>query len=231
MSSVRTGSERSAAKRRFNGSSSRSNGPVWIACGSLRSMPTSGSLTATPRTELLTSVACTSRIASHGTTVRAPPAAMTTAEGVSSTPLGSETRTSCRDLVVLVNQAAEAVPAPNAGGGRDRARRSSDGDTSGRAKRKASVGPLVVVVTHVLVEHALKMASTPDQHPVQTLLPDRPHPPLGERVGVRCLDRGRDDLGAVGGEDIVEDAGELGVAVTEQESTRCGVLRAFHLHR
>src|SRR6266545_3195087 len=147
MSSVRTGSERSAAKRRFNGSSSRSNGPVWIACGSLRSMPTSGSLTATPRTELLTSVACTSRIASHGTT----------------------------------------VPAPNAGGGRDRARRSSDGDTSGRAKRKASVGPLVVVVTHVLVEHALKMASTPDQHPVQTLLPDRLHPPLGERVGVRCL--------------------------------------------
>ena len=30
--------------------------------------------------------------------------------------LGSEIRTSCHDLVVLVNQAAEAVPPPNAGG-------------------------------------------------------------------------------------------------------------------
>jgi hypothetical protein len=85
------------------------------------------------------------------------------------------------------------------------------------------VRPLVVVVTHVLVEHSLKMAWTPDQHPVQALLPDRPHPALGERVRVRRLDRGRDDLGAVGGEDIVEDAGDLDVAVTGQESTRCGV--------
>ncbi len=100
-------------------------------------------------------------------------------------PLGSETRTLCRDLVVLMNQAAEAVPPPNAGGDRDRARRSSGGDTAGRAKRKASVRSLVVVVAHVLVEHSLKVASAPDQHPVQTLLPDRADPALGGGVGPR----------------------------------------------
>src|SRR6266508_255544 len=41
-------------------------------------------------------------------------------------PLGSETRMSCRDLVVLVNQAAEAIPAPNADGGRDPTRHHPD---------------------------------------------------------------------------------------------------------
>jgi len=94
-----------------------------------------------------------------------------------------------------VNETAEAVPAPNAGRYCYHIRPSPNLDTSGRPKRQASVRPLVIVVPHVLVEHSLKMASTPDQHPVQTLLPDGPHPALGERVGVRRLDRGRDDLG------------------------------------
>ena len=47
--------------------------------------------------------------------------------------------------------------------------------------------PLVVVVEHVLVENTLKTTPTPDQHPVQTLLSDRPHPALGDRIGVRRL--------------------------------------------
>ncbi len=34
-----------------------------------------------------------------------------------------------------------------------------------------------VVVSHVLVEDLLKVASTSDQHPVQAFLPDCPHPP------------------------------------------------------
>jgi hypothetical protein len=127
-----------------------------------------------------------------------------------------------------MNQAAEAVPPPNAGGDRDRARRSSGGDAAGRAKRKASVRSLVVVVPHILVEHSLKVASAPDQHPVQTLLPDRPHPALGDRVGVWRLDRGRDDLGAVGGEHVVEGSGELAVTVTNQEPRRGRALEPLH---
>jgi hypothetical protein len=50
MSRVRIDREMSAAKRWFNGSSSRCSGPVWTASGSLRSMPSSGSLTRMPRT-------------------------------------------------------------------------------------------------------------------------------------------------------------------------------------
>jgi hypothetical protein len=130
---------------------------------------------------------------------------------------GSETRTSCGDLVVLVNETAESVPAPNTGGDCDRIRPSPNLDTSGRPKREASVRPLTVVVPQVLVEHPLKMTPTPDRHPIQTLLPHRPHPALGERVGVRRLNRGLDDLDAVSGEDVVEGADELGIPVTLEE--------------
>ena len=103
----------------------------------------------------------------------------------SGTALGSESRTSCRDLVVLVNQAPETIPTPNAAGDRDnrRCRCGSDVDTARWTKLKAPMRSLVVVVPHVLIENALKVAATPDQHPVQALLPDRPHPSLG--VGIR----------------------------------------------
>jgi hypothetical protein len=73
------------------------------------------------------------------------------------------------------------------------------------------VRSLVVVVAHILGEHPLKVAPTPDQHPVQTLLPDCPHPALGERVGIRRLHRCGDDPDAVGGEHVIEGAGELAV--------------------
>jgi len=91
--------------------------------------------------------------------------------------------------------------------------------------------PLVVVVPYVLVEHALEVASTPDQQPVQAFLPDRPHPTLGVGVRVRRLDGCLDDLDAVSGEDGIQGAGELTVAVTNQEPRRGDVLRQFHLDR
>jgi len=80
-------------------------------------------------------------------------------------------------------QAAEAVPALDAGGDRDGTKVGPVADRPWRAKVKASVRPLVVVVPQVLVEDSLKVASTADQQPVQALLPDRPHPTLG--IGVR----------------------------------------------
>jgi len=84
--------------------------------------------------------------------------------------------------VVFVNQASQAIPAPNARGGRRHIRLSPDLETPGRPKRETSVGPLVVVVPHVLVEDPLKVTPTPDQHPIKTLLPDCPHPALCDRV-------------------------------------------------
>jgi hypothetical protein len=76
---------------------------------------------------------------------------------------------------------------------------------------------LVVVVPHVLVEDSLKVAPTPDEQPVQAFLSDRPHPALGVGVRIRRRDRGLDDLGAVGDKHVVEGAGELGVAVMDEE--------------
>src|SRR6266498_572698 len=139
----------------------------------------------------------------------------------------SETRTSCHDQVILVDETAETVPTPNAGSSRNRRMSTSDLDTPGRPKREASVRPLVVVVPHILVENAFKVASTPDQHPVQTLLSNRPHPPLGECVSVRRLDRCLDGLDAIGGKDVVEGASKLAVAVANEEP-RCAGFRCPH---
>jgi hypothetical protein len=100
-----------------------------------------------------------------------------------------------------------------------------------RQKIKAPVRPLVIVVPQVLVEDPLKVASAPDQQPVQALLPHRPHPPLRVGVGVRRLDRCLDDLGPIGDEDVVEGAGELAVAVAYQEPRGGDVPRPFHLDR
>jgi hypothetical protein len=54
-------------------------------------------------------------------------------------------------LVVLANQAAEAVPPPNAVGDRDDGRRryGCDVNTARRSQLKASVRSLVVVVPHI----------------------------------------------------------------------------------
>jgi hypothetical protein len=81
-----------------------------------------------------------------------------------------------------MNQAAQAVPSLDAGGGRDSTRVGLVADSPRWPKLKASVRPLVVVVPQVLVEDPLKMASPPDQQPVQAFLSHRPHPALG--VGV-----------------------------------------------
>jgi hypothetical protein len=135
-------------------------------------------------------------------------------------PLGPETLTSRCGLVVLVNQAAEPVPPPDSTGEWGSTSAGLAVDTPRRAKRHASVRSLVVVVAHILGEHPLKVAPTPDQHPVQTLLPDCPHPALGERVGIRRLHRCGDDLDAVGGEHVIEGAGELAVPVANQELRR-----------
>jgi hypothetical protein len=82
--------------------------------------------------------------------------------------------------------------------------------------------PLIVVVPHVLVQNPFKVTATSNQHLVQTLLSNRPYPPLGECVGVRCLDRRFDDLDAVGGKDVVEGARELAVRIANEEPSCAG---------
>src|SRR6266536_148364 len=77
----------------------------------------------------------------------------------------------------------EPIPTSNTGGCRNnRWRRRSGAVTPRRTKLKAPMGSLVVVVPQVLVADPLEVATTPDQHPVQTLLSNHPHPPLGMGV-------------------------------------------------
>ena len=87
-----------------------------------------------------------------------------------------------------MDETAESVPAPNAGSSRNRLMSTSDLDTPGRPEREASVWPLVFVVPHIFLEDNFKVASTPDQHPVQALLPHGSYPPL-DRACVPRLDR------------------------------------------
>ena len=133
-----------------------------------------------------------------------------------------------------MNETTETVPASDyRGGHRANAHDGCLVDRAWRQKLQASVRPLVVVVPNVLVENALKVTSTPDQHPVQALLPHGSYPPLSEGVGVRRLDRRLDGLDAVGGEDGVEGTGELAVAVTDEEPRFAGhpCCSWFSVHR
>ena len=57
-----------------------------------------------------------------------------------------------------------------------------------------------------------------DEHPVGALGSCAAYPPLGVTVRARRLRRGLDHCHAFAGEDLVEDAGELGVAVPDQEA-------------
>src|SRR5204863_9541732 len=84
-------------------------------------------------------------------------------------------------------------------------------------KLSAAMWPSLVVVAHVSPEHTLKMSPSLDEHPVQALHPNRPHPSLGEGVRVRSPDRGGDHPHPFCPEHLVERPGELGVTVADQE--------------
>src|SRR2546426_1174139 len=77
--------------------------------------------------------------------------------------------------------------------------------------------PSLVVMPDIGAEHTLKMSPSSDEHPVQALRPNRPHPSFGEGVRVRSPDRGGDDPHPFCSEHLVERPGELGVTVADQE--------------
>jgi hypothetical protein len=78
------------------------------------------------------------------------------------------------------------------------------------------VRPVHVVVIDKLVEHVLEVAAAQDQEPVEAFSADSADEALGVRL--RCTHRGLDDLDALAREAGVEVAGELAVAVADQEA-------------
>jgi len=79
---------------------------------------------------------------------------------------------------------------------------------------------MFVVMSDVLGQNLLEMASTEDEDPVETLSADGAHESFGERVRPRSSNRGLDDAGALGAKHLVEAGGELRVSIPDKEFGR-----------
>ena len=74
-------------------------------------------------------------------------------------------------------------------------------------------------------DYAFKVAAVDEQEPVEALSASAADKAFRDRVGLRRTDRCLDDLDALACEDGVEIAGELAVAVADQEAQRRRALR------
>jgi hypothetical protein len=81
---------------------------------------------------------------------------------------------------------------------------------------------------YVLGQHCLEVAAVDDQHSVEYLAADGADPALGDSVGPRRPHRCAQDSDAFAGEHGVEDAGELAVAVPDQEREACQTVVEVH---
>jgi len=76
---------------------------------------------------------------------------------------------------------------------------------------------MVVEVRDVLGQHHHQMAAVDDQHPVQQFAPEGADPSFGDPVRPRCPHWGAQDAHPLAGEHDIKHAGELAVAVPDQE--------------
>lgn len=79
---------------------------------------------------------------------------------------------------------------------------------------------VAVVVRGVLSEHAHQVVLAEDKQMIEAFTPNASDPTFGMTVGLRRLDRGKDDHYALGREHLVEGSGELCVPVSDQEPDR-----------
>jgi hypothetical protein len=120
-----------------------------------------------------------------------------------------------RDLLILVDEAAEAVAPSDLV---DVGWRAAGERARGRSLIEGAVRPVTVVVAFGLAEYGCRVSLIDDQEAVEKFAADRPDEALGDCVCSRCLHRRLDDADVDGGEYGVESGGELAVAVTEEES-------------
>jgi hypothetical protein len=83
---------------------------------------------------------------------------------------------------------------------------------------------MAVVVPDVAVEDAKEVAAAGEQEMIEAFPAHGADPPLGNGVGVRGLDRRRDDLRTDRAPEVIEGPDELVVAVADQEPGGCGVV-------
>jgi hypothetical protein len=104
---------------------------------------------------------------------------------------GSRTTVGSRDPPVFVNETAEDLSSIDPASFRLPSRPRRAFARGGQIQ--PPMGPLLHVVAHVHTEHPIEMPTPVDQHMVEALRADRPHEPLGERIGLWRPDRGADD--------------------------------------
>jgi hypothetical protein len=112
--------------------------------------------------------------------------------------------------MVLVDQAAESIATLDSPGFEPWWR-------VGRPECVAAVGPLLVVVLEVLGKDAAEVVFVADEDPVEAVAADRADDAFGVGVGDGHPDGREDHADRFAGEDGVERAGELRVAVADQE--------------
>ena len=83
---------------------------------------------------------------------------------------------------------------------------------------ESAVGTLAVVVLEVLANDVREVAFAADQDPVEALAADRSDDAFGVGVRDRRAHRREDHPDSFAREDLIEDAGELRVTVTDQDS-------------
>src|SRR5436305_14078880 len=87
---------------------------------------------------------------------------------------------------------------------------------------------MVVKVRHVLVQHSREMAAVNDQYPVQQFPAGSSNPSFGDRVRLGCPHRRAQDANTLAGEHGIEHAGELAVAVPNQEPELSHTITEVH---
>jgi hypothetical protein len=112
--------------------------------------------------------------------------------------------------VVLVEKAVEAVAASNWATARLIR-------WVWRSQREPAMWALVVVVLEEVDEYAAEVGFVDDQEPVEAFAAHRSDESLCVRVGDGGTDRGADHADAFAREDFLKDAGELAVAIANQE--------------
>ena len=93
---------------------------------------------------------------------------------------------------------------------------------------QCSVRPVGVEVRHVLGQHPPKLASVEDQHPIQQLTADGGDPSFSDCVRPGCSRRGGQDPDGVAGKHSIEDAGELAIAIPDQEPEPSRAVAEIH---
>src|SRR5262245_2981352 len=94
---------------------------------------------------------------------------------------------------------------------------------AGRTLANGAMGAPVVEITDILTQDLLQMAPIEYEHVVQALGPDRSHPALGDRVGLRRSER-RARLGNTEmAQPPIESAAITAVAVMNEETYRLAV--------